>query len=82
MACCQHRKQPEKKQTSKLPFGCCNNDMPNPFVQYACCVGFIPQQQNTGVAILSSSITFVFINTGVLIPNYCSGCWRPPELTA
>jgi hypothetical protein len=80
MKCCQHHKQPEKKQAQNLPFGCCNNDMSNPFAQCCCCCGFIPEKQNIGVTILPDEIILVFTKKGILIPNYNSDCWHPPEL--
>jgi len=82
MACCQKHKQTEKKQAQKLPFGCCNNDMSNPFAQCCCCIGFIPEQQNTTIKIFYGENTLLFADGGVLLPNYCSDCWRPPELAA
>jgi hypothetical protein len=82
MPCCRHCKQPEKKQAQKLPFGCCANDMSNPFAQCCCCIGFIPEQQNTGLIILPNSTIQVIIYHSVLIHNYCSDCWHPPEMAA
>lgn len=82
MACCQKHKAPEKKQSQKLPFGCCANDMSNPFAQCCCCIGFIPAQQNTGIHILPNYTIISFINSGSLLPNYSSDCWRPPEMAA
>jgi len=82
MACCQKHKQPEKKQSKQLPFGCCANDMSNPFAQCCCCIGFIPAQQNTGIAILPNSTILTFKDKGSLLPKYSSDCWRPPELVA
>ena len=80
IACCQKHEQPEKKQAQKLPFGCCSNNMTNPFAQCCCCIGFLPEQQATGITILPNENRVVFTNTGVLLPNYSSDCWRPPEL--
>jgi hypothetical protein len=82
MACCQKHKQPEKKQAQKLPFGCCANDMSNPFAQCCCCIGFIAEQQNTELTVLPNSKTLVFIDTKDLIPTYYSDCWRPPKMAA
>jgi len=82
MSCCKHCKQPEKKQTKKSPFGCCNNDMSNPFAQCCCCIGFIPVQQNTRLGILPNENIQVFTQFRVLIHNYCSDCWHPPEMAA
>jgi hypothetical protein len=82
MACCQKHKVPEKKQTSKFPFGCCANDMTNPFAQCCCCIGFIPVQQTIGITILPNSTILIYKDTKGLIPNYSSDCWRPPELAA
>jgi hypothetical protein len=79
MNCCRHCKQPVKKQAQKLPFGCCSNDMSNPFAQCCCCGGFIPEQQDSGIAILANENILVFISNRELIPNYCSDCWHPPE---
>jgi len=81
MGCCHKHEQSEKKQTPKLPFGCCN-DMSNPFTLCCCCTGFIPEYQNTGNIILPGDNKLVFSNTEVLISNYCSDCWRPPKLVA
>jgi len=78
MACCHHTT--EKKQTQKLPFGCCNNDMSNPFAQCCCCTGFIAEQQNARITALPDESILVFTNKGALLPNYYSDCWRPPEL--
>lgn|SRR6185312_3812397 len=81
MPCCQKHKQAEKKSSQKLPFGCCGNDMSNPFAQCCCCIGFIPQQHFTEIAALSNKTVLVYTNQNALIPNYSSGYWRPPELT-
>lgn len=80
MSCCQKR-QSQKQQTPKSPFGCCNNDMSNPFAQYCCCPGFIPQQQYSGTVIISNETTLINTGSKALTPNYSSACWRPPELT-
>ena len=80
MGCCQHHK-PENKQTKKLPFGCCNNDMSNPFAQCCCCTGFIAEKQNTSISVSPNYFKQSFSNTGVLVPNYYSNCWHPPEMT-
>lgn len=80
MSCCQ-KKQPQKQQAPKSPFGCCNSDMSNPFAQYCCCTGFIPQGQFAEVLILSNKIVLVSADKNALIPSYSSACWRPPELT-
>jgi hypothetical protein len=82
MACCQKYKAPEKKQAQKLPFGCCANDMSNPFAQCCCCIGFIPAQQNMGLTILPNYTIISFIDSGSLLPNYSSDCWRPPKMAA
>lgn len=82
MTCCKHCKQPEKKQARKLPFGCCANDMSNPFAQCSCCIGFIPVQQNSTLVILPNDNIQVVTYSGILIPNYSSDCWRPPEMAA
>lgn len=80
MSCCQKR-QSQKQQTPKSPFGCCNNDMSNPFAQYCCCPGFIPQQQYSGTVIISNETTLVYRDTGRLIPHYCSDFWQPPKIS-
>jgi hypothetical protein len=88
--CCKHCKLPEKKQTreagsgqaQKLPFGCCANDMSNPFAQCCCCTGFIPEKQNTKLILFPNSTVQVFTGTGVLVHNYSSDCWHPPEMAA
>jgi len=82
MACCQKYKHTEKKQTQKSPFGCCNNNMSNPFAQCCCCIGFIPQQQATAIKIFSGENMLLFKYSGALLLNYYSDCWRPPELAA
>jgi hypothetical protein len=82
MACCQKHKAPENKQTPKSPFGCCNNDMSNPFAQCCCCTGFLSEKQNMGITALIKETNIVYTNTGILVPNYSSDCWRPPEWTA
>ncbi|HTA26685.1 MAG TPA: hypothetical protein VK809_02775 [Bacteroidia bacterium] len=79
MQCCQ-KHQTQKKQAQKLPFGCCANDMSNPFAQCCCCTGFIPEKQNCYLVIVTNSTIQVETYTGVLIPNYSSDCWRPPEM--
>ena len=81
-SCCKHCKQPEKKQQKKSPFGCCNNDMSNPFAQCCCCTGFIPEQQNTRLTVLPKENIQIVSFTGILIQNYSSDCWRPPERAA
>lgn len=89
MKCCQ-QKQPEKKQAheassgqaQKLPFGCCSNDMSNPFAQCCCCGGFIPEQSTNHITVLPVNNVIIDTYTGVLIPHYCSDCWRPPETAA
>lgn len=81
MACCQ-KSTTEKKHQKKLPFGCCNNDMSNPFAQYCCCTGFVAVQQYSVVSIESNESNQLFTDTGMLIPNYYSNCWHPPELAA
>jgi len=80
MSCCQHHKT-EKKETKKSPFGCCN-DTSNPLIQFSCCVGFIAEQQNTWSVGIPHENKMVFTNTGILIPNYSSDCWRPPKMAA
>jgi len=74
--------EPQKKQNQKSPFGCCNNDMSNPFAQCCCCTGFLTEEPNTELAVLIKKTTIISTNTGVLIPNYYSDCWRPPKLAA
>ncbi len=83
-SCCKHCKQhPEKKEQKKSPFGCCSNDMSNPFAQCCCCTGFIPEKQNSGVhVVMPNSPILVITYQGALIPNYSSDCWRPPEMAA
>ncbi|HTB31234.1 MAG TPA: hypothetical protein VK808_04360 [Bacteroidia bacterium] len=81
MKCCQH-KLPVKKQAQKSPFGCCANDMSNPFAQCCCCIGFIPGQQNTSLVIMPNKSILTITYTGEMLPNYSSDCWRPPEMTA
>jgi hypothetical protein len=80
MTCCQ-KKQSQKQQAPKSPFGCCNSDMSNPFAQYCCCVGFIPQQQHNSVTLISNETMLVYPDNNALIPSYSSACWRPPEVT-
>jgi len=81
--CCKHCKQPEKRQAQKKsPFGCCSNDMSNPFAQCCCCTGFIPEKQNTRLIVLPNEPIQTMTYTGFLIPNYSSDCWRPPEMAA
>jgi hypothetical protein len=79
MACCQKHKQTENKQAKKLPFGCCSNDMSNPFAQCCCCIGFLPEKETSGITLLSNKNILIYRNTGILISNYYSDCWRPPK---
>jgi len=81
--CCKHCKQmPERKQQKKSPFGCCNNDMSNPFAQCCCCTGFIPEKQKASLVVFPNSTIQVASYSGALVPNYSSDCWRPPEMAA